>query len=455
MNKRALWLAASFILCANAGVAGEGCDLTSTLEVARNSLAGSQPEAALSIRQERIALISREGLVIQSRGTGTVQLLELRDDIAVEVGFADLARIDEIASSFESAVGDADAELIVGLSQSAYVGETTCVGVDWTAAPVSSEFFEINGANVETRLTRAQAYGAVLAGQDPRKELVPALSIDLRLGERLAEDAENLSEVQPSLVLRPVLGRLSTTEVHIPSFALKAPRDTWLSDEIRYLSRVEEAEWRLGKASWEFNLSYSSSDQIYGGVYFPVSEYWSGEIGSSVGDTKSVSFALDRAFIWPEQNVVGSLSLGRLDGEKGTVAVSAIRDQGQAQFGGYIGLSHGRMHLAALFERSFGPERHAWIILEAASAGNGVSVGWSQRIRPRTTLDLGLGKEVGEDEVAFNAGLSFDLSAKIPARLSVDNAGRSFARRTIERNAETLRSARSALLDGSWSAVLE
>jgi hypothetical protein len=453
MNNRALWLAASFTLCANSGVAVAGCDLASTLEVARASLVSAQPETVLSIRRDRIALIGLAGIVTQLRKNDDVQLLELRDDVAVEVGFADLARVDEIAGSFGRAVGDAAGELIVGLSRSAYLGETNCVGVDWTAAPVSSEFFEIMGADVETRLTRAQAYETVLMGEDPRDGLLQTLSIDLRLGERLAEDAKNLSEVQPNLVLRPVIGRLSTTEVYIPSFALKAPRDSWLSDEIGHLSRVEEAEWRLGKATWEFNLSYSPSDQIYRGVYFPVSEYWSGEIWSFVVDTKSFSFALDRAFIWPEQNVVSSLSLGQFEGERGTIALSAIRDLGQAQLGGYIGLSQGRVHLAALFERSLGPESHAWIMLDAERAGSGVSIGLSQRILHRTTLDLGLGKEAGE--VALNAGLSFELSTKHPARLSVDNAGRSFARRTIQRNAETLRSARSELIDSIWPAVLE
>lgn len=455
MTKKAHFLAALFIFGGNAAGAVEGCDLSSTLAIARSSLAAALPEAILSIRRERIALISHESVLIPKEWNGDVQLLELRDGIAVEVGTADLVQTHQILSSFDQEIGDTDAELIVGSTQSAYLGENTCHGSDWTAAPVSPELYEINGVDVETRLTLSQAYRAVMMAEDPRLGLVPALSIDLRLGERLGEEVETMSDMQPSLVLRPIMGRLSTTEVHIPTFALNAPRDTWLSDEIRYLSRIEEAEWQLGKATWEFSLSYSSGDQTFGSVYFPISNYWSGELGSSFGDKKSVSFVLDRAVIWPEQDVLGSLSFGRLDDGAGAIAASAVRDLGQAQLGGYIGLSSGNTNLAVLLGRSFGSESHALAMLEVGSSGSGFSIGWSQKIQPRITLETWLIKDAETDKSSLNAGLSFALSAKEPVRLLVKTTHGSFAHRSIARHAETLRLARGGLSEGGWSAVLD
>jgi hypothetical protein len=455
MTRHSSWLLAASIASVLPSMARAGCDLTTVVTVGREALSDVHSEAVLSVRRDRIALIGQPGSFARSLAAGDVTLLELRDNGAVEVGFIDLHSAGVISKSFVDRIGEIDAELVVGTTQSAFVGDIDCEGVDWAASPVSAAYFQLSGTDVETRVTRAQIYEAIAVGQDLRAELIPPLAIDLRRGERLSEHFEYLPIAQPSLVVRPIVGRLSKSEVHIPSFALRAPREEWLADEIHYLSRIEDADWQLGKATWEVSLSYSSDNRLRLDTYFPISEYWSGEVGASAGHGSSTSFAFERAFLWPDREVFGTLSFGRLDGEYRGIAVSAVQDLGQAQWGGSLSLGQSETRFAAFFERSFGRRSHAWLGIETEGSDRSVSIGLSREIRSDLTADLELRRDEITDDVKVSARLEWASAYLNGAKLSVSAAERSLPLRSLRRNAEVMRSARGDEMETQWTTALQ
>lgn len=455
MNRYYSCLLIAAVASVEASVATAACDLRSTVAIAREALSIVHSEAILSVNRERIVIIGQAGSLPQYIQAGDVNLLELRDNGAVEVGFVDLESADLVSKSLLDAIGEIDAELVVGPILSALVGDMDCDGVDWAASPVSATYFQLNGTDVETRVTRVQIYEAIAVGLDLRAELISPLAVDLRRGERLSEKFESLSKAQPNLVFRPIVGRLSKSEVHIPTFALRTPREEWLSDEIQYLSRIEDADWQLGKATWEVNLSYSSANRLSVHTYFPISDYWSGEVGTSREDASSVSAVLERAFIWPDREVFGTLSFGRLDGEYEGLAVSAVQDLGQSQWGGYLSLGQSEAHFAAFFERSFGSNSHAWLGIETGNSDRSVSIGLSRNINPDIIVDLEVRRDGVSNELRFSARFTVAISDLDGAILSASNASRSMALRTLLRNAQVTHAARREIVAKRWTVVLE
>lgn len=438
-----------------ASVASAACDLSSTVASAREALLGVHPEAVLSVSRERIALIGPAGSFVSSLPNGEVKILEIRDIGVVEVGSVDFEGTRLISTILLNEIGEVDAELVVGSEQSALIGDIDCNGVDWAAIPVSAVYSQISDTDIETRVTSAQIYEAVASGKDLRSELIAPLIVNLRRGERLSEQVGSLSKVQPYLVVRPIVGRLSKSVAHIPSFALSAPREEWLTDEIQYLSRIEDADWQLGKANWEVNLSYSSTDRLRVDAYFPISDYWSGEVAASKADGSSVSVLLEKAFIWPDQEVFGSLAFGRLDGEYVGLATSVVQDLGQSQWGGYLSVGQSEIGFAAFFERSFGRNSHAWLGLETGDSDRAVSIGLTHSINPDMMLDLEVRRHEASNDLRFSARFNVAISDIDGSMLSVSNAYRSLALRTLLRNADVMRSARREVMDRSWPLALQ
>jgi hypothetical protein len=429
------WSIGAIILCVTLGPAGAECDLSGLLEASRVSLAKAQPSTILSIKRGRIAIVAPLNEVPQVSETGLTPLLELRGDIAVEVGTVELAEANFLSMSFQERFFDTETELVIGSDHAVLLGNEDCNGADWQARPLSTEFYFLDETESETRFTVGQIYDAVMAGIDLRDALMPTISLDLRRKDRLSETLTELSPIQSSVIIRPIMGRLSTAEVHIPTFALRAPSEFWLSDEIRHLSRIEDADWQLGRATLEANLTYSNDDIVAAGFYLPLSDRWSAEFYS-----KSLN---DRAFY------------AALQGEGVGLAVAAGRDLGRSQVGALFGAEQNGLRAAALFERSFGLETEAWAFLETHKTDWGFVIGASHRLPSEAEFDIALSRIGAEGGPQLAVGFSLALSGSRPARLSLEIGDRAQDLRTLRRNAATIRSGRRQVVDAKWPVVLD
>ena len=449
------WSIGAIILCATLGPAGAECDLSGLLEASRASLAKAQPGTILSIKRGRIALVAPLNEVPQVSETGITPLLELRGDSAVEIGTVELAEADFLSMSFEERFLDTETELVIGSDHAVLLGNEDCDGADWQARPLSTEFYFLDETESETRFAVAQIYDAVMTGIDLRDALMPAISLDLRRKDRLSETLTELSPIQSSVIIRPIMGRLSTAEVHIPTFALRAPSEFWLSDEIRHLSRIEDADWQLGRATLEANLTYSNDDIVAAGFYLPLSDRWSAEFYSKSLSDRAFYAALDRAFVWPDKGVYGRVLVERLQGEGVGLAVAAGRDLGRSQVGALFGAEQNGLRAAALFERSFGLETEAWAFVETHKTDWSFVIGASHRLPSEAEFDITLSRIGAEGSLQLAAGFSLALSGSRPARLSLEIGDRAQDLRTLRRNAATIRSGRRQVVDAKWPVVLD
>jgi hypothetical protein len=442
-------------LFATAGPSSAQCDLASIVDLAQSQMASGSLDAIVTISSERIALVASPETPLEPSNLGRVPLLELRDDTAVEVGSAELLWSSGLLERFGEVTGGVDLELVIGKSQAVLLGDEKCIGVDWQATPISSSYYAVEGTEQETRFTAGQVYSAVLAGRDLRDDIVPQISIDLRYGERLSERLTEMPQIQSSLVIRPILGRLSIYEVHIPAFALRNPSETWLSDEISYLSRIEAEEWRLGRALPEFSLKHDGDSAVSAGAYFPISDTWSGEIKVSSDGREQTRYAIEKVHLWPSQEIYSSVTIGHLDTIGNGISLSGVHDFGQSQFGLSLAAGQDSQSAAALIERSIGLNTEAWAFIEAARGDWDFVVGMSHRPNLSIEVDVSLRRDSTENRNRINLGLSFPISGNSPARIALGAGGQPNGLGTLRRNTSTLRTARKEALNDVWSEVLE
>lgn len=436
---------------ATPAVAAE-CDLSNIVSTARGSLANSNPAALLTITSQGMALVVGESDTRQASTRGGTRLLELRENVAVEVGVADVVNAAGLQADFAALSDGSSVELVIGSDQAILLGNMDCAGVDWQARQLSPFFYTLDAVDAETRFTAAQVYAAVLNGQDLREDLMPQIDLDVRRGERLSERLPELSQIQSSLVIRPISGRLSKTEVHVPTLALRYPAETWLSDEIRQLSRVEDADWRLGRPITEFHLNYSDLAEFSGGVYFAISDLWSAEFDASATYENPVRISLERAFILPEQDIYGSFLIGQLGAGNNGVAIAAALDLGRSQLGGLLSVGSDGLKGAALFERTFGIETNAWVAIEATSAERDLLLGLSHSFSRGATIEVSLSQFGARNGLELGVGLTIPLSS---ARLALEVRDRTQFMRTLKRNAAVISAARQDFVDTAWPSVLE
>jgi hypothetical protein len=442
-------------LFATAGPSSAQCDLSSIVAAAQSQMASGSFEAIVAISSERIALVTSPETPQERLNVGRVPLLELRDDTAVEVGSAELLWSSGLLDRFGEVTGGADLELVIGKSQSVLLGDEECIGVDWQATSMSSSYYALEGAELETRFTAGQVYSAVLSGRDLRDEVMPTVLLDLRRGERLSERLTELPKIQSSVVVRPFLGPLSIYEVHIPTFALRTPSETWLSDEISYLSRIEAEEWRLGRALPEFSLKHDGDSAVSAGAYFPISDVWSGEVQFSSDAGEQTHYAIERAYLWPSYEIYGSVNVGHLEAIGYGASFSGMRDFGQSQIGVSLGVGQDSERAAALFERSFGINTEAWAFIDAQSAEWNFALGVNHRPNPSMEVDFSLLRDIDDNQTEIRVGLSFLMRGARPSRVEMIVGDEPHDLTALRRNSSTLRSARRDALDASWSEVLD
>jgi hypothetical protein len=454
MGAKPLYFAAAAIFTI-AGPLSAECDLSSIVASVQSQIAYGALEAIVTISSERVALVATQGMFLEPLNSGGVPILELRDDTAVEVGAAELLWSSGLLKSFVQVSGDADIELVIGERQAVLLGDGDCVGVDWQATPISSSYYTLEGTDQETRFTAGQVYSAVLSGIDLRDEVVPKMSLDLRHGERLSERLSELPTIQSSLVIRPFLGRLSIYEVHIPTYALRNTSETWLWDEISYLSRIEAEEWRLGRALPEFSLRHSGDSAVSAGVYFPISDEWSGEVQVSSDVGEQTHYAIERAYLWPSLEIYGSVNFGNFETIGHGISLSGGHDFGQSQISVALGVGQDIKSAAALFERSIGINTEAWAFIEAQSEDWNFALGMNHRPTPSMEVDFSLLRDIEDNNTEIRLGLSLLMKGDRPARVEVSVGDAPHDLTTLRRNLSTLRSARRNTLDAAWSEVLE
>jgi len=454
MGARPLYFAAAAIFTI-AGPSSAECDLSSIVASVQSQIASGALEAIVTISSERVAVVAAPGMFLEPLNSGGVPILELRDDTAVEVGAAELLWSAGLLESFAEVSGDADIELVIGARQAVLLGDGDCVGVDWQATPISSSYYALEGTDQETRFTAGQVYSAVLSGIDLRDEVVPKISLDLRHGERLSDRLSELPQIQSSLVIRPFLGRLSIYEVHIPTFALRNTSETWLWDEISYLSRIEAEEWRLGRALPEFSLRHSGDSTVSAGVYFPISDVWSGEVQASSDVSEQTHYAIERAYLLPSLEIYGSVTFGHFETIGHGISLFGAHDFGQSQIGVSLGVGQDIESAAALFERSIGINTEAWAFIEAQSEDWNFAVGMNHRPTPSMEVDFSLLRDIADNNTEIRVGLSFLMKGDRPARVEVSVGDAHDGLGTLRRNASTLRTARGEKLNAVWSEVLQ
>ena len=442
-------------LFATAGPSSAQCDLASIVDLAQSQMASGSLDAIVTISSERIALVASPEAPLEPSNMGGVRLLELRDDTAVEVGSAELLWSSGLLERFGEVTGGADLELVIGKSQAVLLGDEECIGADWRATSTSSSYYTLEGAEQETRFTAVDVYSAVLSGRDLRDEVVPMVSLDLVRGELLSERLTELPQIQSSLVIRPFLGRLSIYEVHVPAFALRNPSETWLSDEISYLSRIEAEEWRLGRALHEFSLRHSGGGTVSAGVYFPISDTWSGEIKVSSVGREQTRYAIEKVHLWPSQEIYSSVTIGHLETIGHGISLSGAHDFGQSQVGVSLGVGQDSESAAALFERSIGIRTEAWAFIEAQSADWNFALGMNHRPNPSMEVDFSLLRDIDDNHTEIRVGLSHLMKGALTSRGAVSIGDAPHELTTLRRNLSTLRSARRNTLDAAWSEVLE
>lgn len=443
------------ILFASGGPSSAQCDLSSIVAVAQSRIASESFDAIITISGQRIALVKYPETPLEPWNMKGVPLLELRDDTTVEVGSVELLWSSGLLERFRELTEGADLELVIGKSQSVLLGDQNCIGVEWQATPISSSYYTLEDVELETRFTVGQVYSAVLSESDLRDEVVPTVSLDLRYGEHLSERLTQLPEIQSSIVVRPYLGRLSIYEIHIPTSALRTPSETWLSDEISYLSRIEAEEWRLGRALPEFSIRHADDNAVLAGAYFPISDVWSGEFQVSSKASTQTYFAIERAYLWPSREIYGSIVMGQFEDIGQGVFFNAGRDFGKSQIGISLGVAKSGSTKAAMLERSIDTNTEAWILIEAEKHDLNFMLGMKHRLNSSAGVDVSMLRNSGDEAMKIKIGFSLTTGGKNSSIISIGVGEKNKKLTMLSRNSAAIRMARKETLNKAWFNFLD
>jgi hypothetical protein len=450
--------AAAMSFLVSLGPAHSSCDLSEFNETARRQLSLIGENAIFSIKQDRVALIVPSDSELSAVDAAGVALLELRDDAVVEVGNTELAGGNALASRFAlilNIVDDPEAELVVSADQAVLLGGRDCIGIDVRASRVSSLIYSLDDDEIQTHFSAGQVYHALLGGRSLRDGLLAEVEIDLRRNEKLSGLSPRPSDIQSSYVIRPILGRLSRNTVHIPTYELRAPSDRWLSDEIRYTSSIENAEWKLGAATTEFRLSYNDHAPVKAGAYIPLTDYWSVELGADLRNGTLESLSFERAFILRDAGVYGSILFGRFGSASEGFAFSAGYDLGSFQVGGLLGVDGDTVSWAAILDRSIGNRTNVWSTIEYQGGNVGAEIGAAHKLSSGTEVEVGLRRDGIERNIQLTAELSFYWSAGSLTKASFATHERTSHARVLYRNAEVIRNAGRRAIEVAWPEILE
>lgn len=166
-------------------------------------------------------------------------------------------------------------------------------------------------------------------------------------------------------------------------------------------------------------------------------------------------YALESAYLRPEQEIYGSITIGRLDSVGNGVSIAAAKHFGQSQIGISVNARQHEPSFAVLFERSFGSDTKALAFIEAASADRDFVFGLNHRPNSSLEVDLSLLREFADSHTEIRLGLSFVMKGDRPARVAPSAGGAHDGLGTLRRNASTLRTARGEKLNAVWSEVLQ